>query len=177
MNAEKLRVQIPEIKRQGRGGGEGKLEQMQHLAGFVLKIRCLQEAGLFIQVFSLPVNNCNCLVTSWSTIVKLWHAVPSTAQQKHLWVWNVTVFAGLCSLLSWRKDASDFMCCAMSACGHGQCGKRWHHQPHGNYGRASVSCIGCCPALSPEPASSPAPLSSKSVLFLRVQPCLFLNHV
>jgi len=62
VNTEKLRVQIPEIKRQGGGEGEGKLEQMQRLAGFVLKIRCLQEAGLFIQGFSLPVSNC--LVTS-----------------------------------------------------------------------------------------------------------------
>lgn len=38
--AEELHAQIPEIKWQGRGG-EGKLEQMQHLAGFVLKIRRL----------------------------------------------------------------------------------------------------------------------------------------
>lgn len=35
--AEELHIQIPEIKKQG-GGGEGKLEQMQHLAGFLLKI-------------------------------------------------------------------------------------------------------------------------------------------
>lgn len=35
--AEELHIQILEIKQQGRGG-EGKLEQMQHLAGFLLKM-------------------------------------------------------------------------------------------------------------------------------------------
>lgn len=38
--AEKLHIRIPEIKWQG-GGGEGKLEQMRHLAGFCFKNKVL----------------------------------------------------------------------------------------------------------------------------------------
>lgn len=149
---------------------------MQHLSSFGLKICCLQEARLFIQGFSLPVHNCNCLVTSWSAVVKpLTFSSFHKAQQKHLWIWNVTALTGLHSLLPWCKDAREFICCAMSACGHRQCPRCWHHQPCGNHGRELHLDV-VLPLLR-SLFFSPAPLSSDLVLSLRVQPCVFLNRI